>query len=221
MKASRGLVPAIALSALAGGSLWAACGEAAGHGGTLGAEVVKSPGPTDPVDFGSLPDFALLDQAGETVTLASLRGEPVVFGAIFTRCYGPCPEITRSMATLQAALADTDVRLVSISVDPGHDRPDVLADYASRNGADPERWTFLTGAEEEVHGFVRQGLLMGVARGEAGDAIDGEAEGLVTHATDLLVVDRAGNRRGWYDGLDPAAVEACRERLVHLAGEAE
>ena len=218
MRVPRAVFPSLLLSALSGGLfLSGACSEGSGYGGSLGAEVVKSPGPEDPVEFGALPDFALLDQRGETVSLASLRGKPIVFGAIFTRCYGPCPEITKSMASLQAGLAGTDVQLVSVSVDPEYDRPEVLTAYAETNGADPERWTFLTGGEEEVHDFVRQALHMGVARGEAGDDVGG----LVTHATDLLVIDRQGRRRGWYDGLDADAVEACKARLLHLAREAE
>jgi cytochrome oxidase Cu insertion factor (SCO1/SenC/PrrC family) len=63
------------------------------------------------------------------------------------------------MARLQRDFADDrDVRLVSISVDPEHDTPDVLRDYAQRFGAAPERWLFLTGDKAAIYRLAQEGF---------------------------------------------------------------
>lgn len=165
------------------------------------------PGPEDPADFGPLPDFQLVDERGARVTLADLAGHPLVLGALFSTCAGPCPSIARSLARLQDELAGTDVRLVVVSVDPEVDTPEVLAHYARRVGADPTRWTFLTGTEAEVRAFVQQGLFLALERGSEG----------LTHDTRLLAVDRRGHRRGWYTGTDEHQVERLRRRMLALA----
>lgn len=211
------------LALLAAAAVAAGCGETrAGRGGAVGQEVTRAPEADDPTAFGDVPDFRLIAHTGQTVTLETLRGRPFVVAAIFTRCYGPCPRITRSMRRLQDELADTDVMLVSISVDPEFDTTAVLAAYAELHGADPERWLFLTGGEEDVYRFVREGLWLGVdraARDDPDQTMEAVIAGQVTHATDLVAVDRRGRRRGWYDGEDEAQVARCRERMLYLVRE--
>lgn len=194
------------------GFLGLACGES--EAGATAA----SPSARDPIAFGSLPDFQLVSQQGDTVTLATLRGRPFVVAAIFTTCYGPCPRITANMRRLQDELADTDVRLVSITVDPETDTPEVLSAYARSYTADPERWLFLTGDEEEIYRLLREGMWLGVDRAAPDDAALGMQ---VTHATKLLAVDRAGDRRGWYDGELEGEVARLRDRMRYLAHEGQ
>jgi cytochrome oxidase Cu insertion factor (SCO1/SenC/PrrC family) len=171
--------------------------------------------PDDPAEFGPLPDFRLVDQRGREVTRASLAGRPLVMGALFTTCTGPCPSIARGLQQLQEALATSDCRIVVVSVDPELDTPEVLTRYAERWQADPERWLFLTGPEAEAHALVRAGLYLAVARAE-GEAPPGEQ---VTHDVRLLAVDRRGRRRGWYTGTDEVQLEKLRRRMLHLASE--
>ena len=137
-------------------------------------------------------------------------------GAIFTSCTGPCPAISSRMKGLQKALADTEVRLVSITVDPEHDSPERLASYAAGYGADPERWLFLTGPEEEVDALVRGGFLMAVDRADPVERPPGQR---VTHDTRLVAVDRQGRIRGWYDGKSDAGFDQLVARMRHLARE--
>ncbi len=172
------------------------------------------PQPADPADFGALPDFELRDQRGRTVTLASLRGHPLVIGALFSTCTGPCPSVARGLARLQEELAATDVRLVVVSVNPDFDTPEVLARYAEHVGADPERWLFLTGPEAEVHALVQAGFYLAVERAAA----DAPGDPL-THDVRLLAVDRRGHRRGWYTGTDEHQLERLRRRMLFLAEE--
>lgn len=193
----------------------AGCGDSAAVVGAGSSGPRTDARPADEADFGPLPEFELTAHTGAKVTLASLRGRPLVFGALFTTCSGPCPSIAGSLKRLQDELAATDALIVVVSVDPQFDTPEVLARYAERMGARPERWLFLTGPEAAVHAFVRQGLFMAVDR--ASDEAEGDP---VTHDVRLLAVDRAGHRRGWYTGTDDVQLEMLRRRVLFLAGEA-
>jgi len=192
------------------------CGPATPVQGAGSSGPVTDPAPEDPADFGPLPDFRLTSAQGGEVTLATLRGRPLVIGALYSTCTGPCPSVARGLAYLQRALADTDVLLVVVSVHPEQDTPEVLARYAERVGADPERWIFLTGPEEAVQDLVRGGFWMALDRAAPGDSPGGDP---VTHDTRLLAVDRAGHRRGWYPGTDEHQLERLRRRMLFLARE--
>jgi protein SCO1/2 len=184
---------------------------------TSGSDGVEIAAEADsPQEFGPVPAFSLVDQLGRTVTREDLAGRPWVMAAIFSRCTGPCPAISKRMAELQRQLNDTDVVLVSISVDPDHDSADVLSSYAASWEADPERWLFLTGDQGSVHSLVRDGFWMAVDRLE-GETI--EAGLAVTHDTRLVAVDAMGIRRGWYNQDEPAHVGRLLARMRYLASE--
>jgi len=116
---------------------------------------------------------------------------------IFTRCRSTCPLQTAQMARLQQRLHEEgkQVLLVSISVDPEHDTPQVLQEYAQRWGADPGRWRFLTGPREAIWRLSRDGFRLGV-----GDD-PGFAEMPIFHSTKVALVDGQGRVRGYYDGI--------------------
>ena len=95
-----------------------------------------------------LPDAAFVDQDGQRRSLASYKGSTVVLTFIYTTCPLPtfCPLMDQHFASLQRALpADSRVQLLSVSFDPATDTPAVLKKHASKVGADPKRWTILTG----------------------------------------------------------------------------
>lgn len=185
------------------------------HGG--GPAVRRDAAAEDAVAFGELADFRLVDQDGRAVTRADLLGRPFALACIFTTCTGPCPALGATMARLQRELGDTDVRLVSLSVDPEIDTPEVLAEYARGLGAEPERWTFLTGAGDEIDRLVVKSFYLPLARG----APSAETPlGIhVTHSTELVAVDRAGRIRGYYGVREPAGAAALLARLRFLAEE--
>jgi cytochrome oxidase Cu insertion factor (SCO1/SenC/PrrC family) len=86
--------------------------------------------------LGQVGNFTLTNQSSQAVTLADLRGKVWVADIIFSRCAGPCPRMTRQMASLQAALSkDSDTRLVTLTTDPAFDTPEVRK-YATRFAAD-------------------------------------------------------------------------------------
>src|SRR5262245_44198000 len=124
--------------------------------------------PSPPDDnLGEVTDFALTERTGATVQRADLLGKVWVAAFGFTRCTGPCPQVSGTMARLQAELAgQPDVRLVSFSVDPDHDTPEVLRQYAERFGADPQRWLFLTGPRDDLYRLIQESFHLAVQQSE-------------------------------------------------------
>ncbi len=146
----------------------------------------------------TVPDFRLVDQSGKPFGLADLKGKIWVGNFISTRCSDKCPMISSRMAGLNKKIgrAGEGVELVTFSVDPEFDTPDVLAAYAGRLGAGPDRWKFLTGSRESLDAIIIRGLLQPLAK-----------EPDATHPAKLVIVDGAGKLRGFADGNDPMVVE--------------
>lgn len=122
---------------------------------TADGEVVldKAPLPEDGVALtvGTLPPFSLTAHTGATVTRDDLLGEPWVACFVFTRCTYTCPDISLKFRRIQDALPpENKTKLISVTVDPTHDTPEVLAGFAENFGADPDRWLFLTGSPKDV-----------------------------------------------------------------------
>lgn len=158
-----------------------------------------TPGPA-PADAFEVMPFALTERSGKPVSDADLKGKVWVASFVFTRCSGPCPSVTGTVARLQSELdlANTpDLRLVTFTVDPDRDTPDELKKYAANYRAHPDRWLFLTGKEDEIHRLAKDGFKLGVSRSESPDPPAGQE---FDHSTRLVVIDRAGRVRGFFDG---------------------
>ena len=132
--------------------------------------------------IGSVPDFNFTTQEGKPLTKTDLLGKVWLVDFMFTRCSGPCPMMSSRMAEISRELAKAvDVRLVSVSIDPEHDTPEILSEYAARLQADPKRWIFLTGPKKEIEQFTTKGMLQALAT---------DSSGVPTHSTRFLVIDR-------------------------------
>lgn len=104
------------------------------------------------------PDFALIDQAGRPVSLATWPDRVLVVDFIFTSCPGPCPVQTANQVAIQRKLPESlrdRVQFLSITLDPEVDRPEVLARYARERGVDFANWSFLTGDRDHLAEVVR------------------------------------------------------------------
>jgi protein SCO1/2 len=107
------------------------------------------------------PDFTLTTQSGEKLSSSDLKGKVLLVSFIFTTCNGTCPATTHRMSQIQDELKSRGffkndrVRLLSISLDPTRDTPEVLRGYMKLYDADAERWTFLTGPANQVAGVVK------------------------------------------------------------------
>lgn len=148
--------------------------------------------------------FRLVERSGREVTDSDLADRVWVAAFVFTRCPLSCPRITTVMKGLQRKFEGTGVRLVSLSVDPEHDTPAILQNYARRFDADPERWWFLTGPKAGVLSLIRERFKLGVEPASAADQQAG-AEAF-SHSSRLALVDK-GRVVGYFDSMDPKAVE--------------
>lgn len=147
------------------------------------------PRPADELKPGqTVPDFTLIDQSGQPFSLRSALGRIVVVNFLYTRCPLPevCPRLAASFASLQRRFPTEDVLLLSITLDPTYDTPEVLARYASTMRARPERWRFLTGDTEPV--ARRFGLTHWAE------------EGVIVHNSQTAVIDRQGRLAAMVEG---------------------
>jgi protein SCO1/2 len=138
----------------------------------------------------TVPDFVLFDQDGRVVNSARFRGRQVMLNFIYSRCpvANMCPlSTTKMMATQKLARESgiTDVDFVSITLDPAHDTPGVLREYADDRGIDTSNFSFLTGPESAIRDLLTQ---FGVIAEFRGDILD--------HTLATLLIDEKG-RVAW------------------------
>src|SRR6058998_2433427 len=162
--------------------------------------------------YGTVPEFVLLNQDGKNFGSAELRGKIWIADFIYTTCPGPCPMISSRMSELQKPLEKTDVHLVSFSVDPDKDTPQVLRSYAVKWQAEPGRWDFLTGPKSAIYKLSHDGFKLAVSDGS-------DAQGIPVHSTRMVLVDRHGQIRGYYDATEPEAVTKLLADTNHLLRE--
>jgi protein SCO1/2 len=161
---------------------------APGAGASAGS--VVTPEPNRGVAIGDpIPDFALTDQTGKTVRLSQMRGGPVAVTFLYTRCpiATACPLTATKFAKLDSLLKERGFgKILTITVDPEHDTPKVLAAYAKHLGADPARWKFLTGDPKAVADVATSfGVLY---YPEAGQVVHGQAAAVVDPAGRLATI---------------------------------
>lgn len=167
-----------------------------------------------PEAIATLPDFELVDSGGATVRRADLVGRPLVVDFIFTRCALYCPRLTTEMKALGPRLP-AGVGRASISVDPDHDRPEVLAEYARKWGVgDADDWRFLTGEKGAVLDLIRKGFLLPVEDDPDNPAMP------ILHSNRFALVDAGGRIRGTYEAFEPEAIERLIRDLAAVRAEA-
>ena len=162
-----------------------------------------------------LPAFSLLDEGSRAFTRESLHGHVWAVAFVFTRCPTACPRVTRTMRGLQeeATRRGVALRLLSVSVDPDNDSPEVLRHYAEEYQADRATWSFLTGEARAVRSTAEQGFKIAVD----GTADPSKPDFGISHGTELVLVDGAGRVRGYYATNDPEAVRALLADAATLA----
>lgn len=145
--------------------------------------------------IGPAPDFALTTQAGEAFQLTDLKGRIVLISFLFTTCNGTCPATTHRLCQVQHALKERGltkggrVQLLSITLDPERDSPEVLRRYMKLYAIDPAGWWFLTGSAEQVKPVLtRWGMWAKPA-----------ANGQLDHPSRVFLVDATGRIREIYN----------------------
>jgi cytochrome oxidase Cu insertion factor (SCO1/SenC/PrrC family) len=162
--------------------------------------------------FGSVPTFQLTNQDGRPFGSGDLANKIWIADFIFTSCRTTCPIISSRMSELQKPLEKSDVHLVSFSVDPNKDTPAVLRSYANGLHAQPGRWDFLTGNRSVIYDLSEKGFKLA--------ASDGSDEmGMPVHSTKMVLVDRHGEIRGYYDATGADSITKLLADTNHLLRE--
>lgn len=155
------------------------------------------------------PAFSYLDQNRLAVTDQNLKGHVWVSDFFFTTCTTICPTMTAAMAQLQKTIANPNVQFVSFSVDPDHDTPERLREYAAMWKADPSRWHFLSTEKEK---------LARTAAGMRTFVKPPDNDTPIPHSMLFTLTDRDGMVRGVYDGGDSIALQRLTIDALTLAG---
>lgn len=165
-----------------------------------------------PPDFlpvlGHVSNFELTAATDKRFRSGQMAGKIWVADFIFTSCEGICPVMSVSMAELQHTFeGDARVEFVSISVDPETDTTEVLSEYGARYGADPQRWHFLTGDIDYIHSLATKTFKIG------------SLDNPLIHSSRFVLVDGAGQIRGYYIGTDSEDVARLAGDISELAAE--
>lgn len=159
---------------------------------------------TDTV-FNRIPPFSLIDQDGKTVDQSIVKGKIYVASFFFTRCGTVCPRISSQLTRVQDIFRkNPDLVFLSHSVDPEHDRPAQLKAYATKYEAIPGKWYFLTGDKAAIYKLAMRGYYLPAV--DAG-VKDGTPDETFIHSEKLVLVDKQGIVRGFYDGTDKEDVD--------------
>jgi protein SCO1/2 len=154
---------------------------------------------------GPVPDFTLTESRGQPITRADLLGKIWVADLMFTSCGNTCPMLSATMSSLDRGLgSQDDVRLVSITVTPEFDKPEVLREYAERFHAS-SKWLFLTGDRAQIVKLANDGFWLSAG-----------TPGTVTHSDNFVLVDRQGKVRGFFDGTKSESLPRLREAIERL-----
>ena len=177
--------------------------------------------PKPPMDvFGSMPQFQLTDQTGATFASQSLADHVTLIDFMYTHCTDACPLLSATFQDTQRKLAGdgwlgSRVMLVSLSVDPMHDTPAVLAEYGQQFRAQPDAWKLLTGDWDQVYD-VLTGLKLATRppRPPADAPVPGGTE--LTHTTRVVLIDSHLQVRAYLDGAtsSPDELIAAARRLL-------
>jgi protein SCO1/2 len=159
--------------------------------------------------YSTVPEFEFIDQDGQRFDNGHLKGKISIVDFIFTRCKGPCPTMAIEMQKLYHLYSGSDkVQLISISVEPGHDSPEVLMQYALDLGVEDRRWKFLhADSVSQVAELCEKGFML------AADDLPGG------HTTKFIVVDHRGQIRSYHDSFDEEHIKRLKQNVRTLARE--
>ena len=139
-------------------------------------------------------DFAFINQNGKVITQKDYENTIYVADFFFTTCPTICPKMTDNMVWLQNQLkSNPEVKLLSFSVTPDIDTPEVLKKYAIEKGVDDSRWNLVTGNKKDIYYLARKSYLA-VKTGKPEELYD------MVHTENFILVDKNKRIRGFYDG---------------------
>jgi len=163
----------------------------------------------------SVPEFSMTSQDGETVTQDIFENNLTIIEFGFTHCPAARPIMMDKMLRLQEELEGTPARFVFVSVDPVHDTPERLREYARENGVDMDRWTLLTGEYEEVRRWLVEGLDLSLEQQPETpiELDDGTTMANIAHPSHLILIGPDTRILGLFPAFADFEIDRLAERV--------
>lgn len=169
------------------------------------------------VKIGPAPKFELVNQDNIKITNETYKGKVYVLEFFFTTCPSICPKMNLSMLDIeQSFFGNPNFGLVSVTIDPSHDTPEVLKSHAKLLGVKSSNWNFLTGDREYIYNLANKGFNLYVGE-------NNKIKGGFEHSGLFALIDKNGNIRCrkdnfgnpilYYDGLDKKGVRDIQQDI--------
>lgn len=161
----------------------------------------------------TVPDFFFVNQDGMLLDAGFIKGKIWVVHYFFRACPSICPKLITSMKQVAAGCGNDDnLRMISLTVDPGDDTPAKLRSYAAAKDIDLARWQMGTGDKKDLYRFARKGLFITATDGDGG-------QDDFIHSDRLVLIDRNRHIRGYYEGTRPAEASRLIADIKKLESE--
>jgi len=153
--------------------------------------------------YGQVPEFQLTNEFGKPFGSSDLKGKFYIANFMFTSCPTTCPKLMETMDTVQKRIKGlgTKAAIVSFSVDPSNDTPDVLYKYARKRNSNPYVWNFLTGERATISKLLVDGFKVPMGNKEKiVRTVGNDQVSLmdIVHSEKVVLVDNFGQIRGFY-----------------------
>lgn len=163
------------------------------------------------VTIGKAPDFSFTNQDGQTITNENYKGKVYLTEFFFTTCPTICPIMNRNMVKIQNKFKNSDLGIASFSINPTHDTPEVLKEYADEYGVTNPNWNLMTGDQEAIFSLANKGfnLYAGLGSEDVGGFEHSGLFALIDKNGNIVSrKDKFGNPIVYYDGTSDDGVEA-------------
>lgn len=148
-----------------------------------------------------IPEFIFTNQKGEAVGSKEMKGKVTVVDFFFTSCPSICPAMSSELERVNDMFREeSNLQILSISIDPTYDTPEILQDYADKHNARAGKWDFLTGDKKEIYQLAKCGFILPTLDG-MGVPDD------FAHSDKFVLIDEQGRIRGYYSGTNREDVD--------------
>lgn len=163
-----------------------------------------------------IPEFSFTNQEGQKVGRTEMQGKITIVDFFFTSCPSICPVMSKEMERVNDMFRDEpQVQIMSISIDPEYDTPEILKEYADEHQAIPGKWHFLSGPKDLTYQLARCGFVLPTLDG------NGVPDDFV-HSDKFILIDEEGRIRGYYSGTNREDVDLLMlETKVLLHGKSK
>jgi protein SCO1/2 len=163
--------------------------------------------------FTTIPPFRFINQDNQVITEKDYQGKVYIADFFFTTCPSICPKMTNTLTLVQEKLKnEPNFAILSHSIDPEYDNPEILKAYSTKNKADNRIWNFVTGDRDEIYDIC-ENYYMAYAKE------DSLAEGGYVHSGFLILVDKNKFVRAAYDGTRPELADSIAADVKLLLNE--